>query len=110
MWYKIDSFIDATTITIENNYAGASGTGVSFTVGELPDIPEEFHESLIDYACYRYYLRRRDIQLSRDMKSAFDEALILCQANYSSKTSSQYIPPSRRRSLSVFRRRDYRIE
>lgn len=110
MWYKIDTFTNTTTISIENNYAGSTDATASFIIGELPDIPEEFHESLVDYGCYRYYLRRRDIQLSRDMKSAFDESLMLCQANYSSKTSSQYIAPSRRRSSSAYRRRDYRIQ
>lgn len=110
MWYKIDSFISATSITIENNYAGATATGATYIIGELPDIPEEFHESLIDYGCYRYYLRRRDIQLSRDMKSAFDESLILCQANYSSKTSSQYIKPYRRGNIYTHSRRDQRVQ
>lgn len=88
--YKIASFTDTTHITLENNYAGISGSGKSYIIGEVPDIPEEFHESLIDYAGYRYYRRRKDLQTAKDLKAAFDEDILLCQENYSSKSSSQY--------------------
>ena len=110
MWYKIDSYIDATTITIENNYAGSTVSGGTFTIAELPDIPEEFHESLVDYACYRYYLRRRDVQIARDLRSAFQESLAQCAADYSSKTSSQYFRSRNPGPSRVVTRRDYRIE
>lgn len=93
MWYKVASFTSTTVITLENTYAGITGSGFSYKIGELPDIPEEFHESLIDYACYRYYRRRRDTALAGDMKAAFYESLVECQTNYSSKTGSQYFRP-----------------
>lgn len=109
MWYKVASFTNATNITLENVYGGTSGSNKSYVIGELPDIPEEFHESLVDYACYRYYRRRRDLQLARDMKGAFDEAVILCKQNYSSKTSSQYFRPIRTRSGYRHYRRDYEV-
>jgi hypothetical protein len=97
MWYKLAGFVDSTNLTLENNYGGTTASGAAFAIGEIPDIPEEYHESLIDYACYRYYRRRRDIQLARDMKSAFDESLIECRSNYSSKTTSQYFRAARSR-------------
>lgn len=90
MWYAVASFTDTTRITLENNYGGSTLTGQSYVMGELPDIPEEFHETLVDYACYRVYKRRRDATLARDMKAAFDQSLSECMADYSSKTSSQY--------------------
>lgn len=93
--YKVASFTDTTHITLENNYAGASASGKSYLIGEVPDIPDEFHEALIDYAGYRYYRRRRDLQTAKDLKAAFDEALVLCQQNYSSKSSSQYFRSAR---------------
>lgn len=91
MGYKIASFTDATHLTLENYYAGTTGGSKTYLIGEVPDIPEEFHESLIDYALYRYYRMRRDIPTSKEMKATFDEALLLCQENYSSKTASQYV-------------------
>lgn len=103
--YKVASFTDTTHITLENNYAGAAGS-YNYLIGQVPDIPDEFHEALIDYAGYRYYRRRRDLQTAKDLKAAFDEAILLCQQNYSSKSSSQYFraPRSRNRFGNVDRR------
>lgn len=89
--YKIAAYTSATSITLENNYAGLSQGSLSYLIGQVPDIPDEFHESLIDYALYRYYRRRKDPQSAKEMKASFDEALVLCQQNYSSKSSSQYV-------------------
>lgn len=88
--YKIDSYTDATHITLENYYGGNSGTGLSYKIGEVADIPEEFHEALIDYALYRVFKRRKDRRLSLDSKAAFDEAILLCKESYSSTSTSQY--------------------
>jgi hypothetical protein len=107
--YKISAFTDTTHISLENYYAGASSSGMSYLIGQVPDIPEEFHESLVDYALYRGYKRRRDRQAAADCKSLFDEAVNLCQQNYSSKTSSQYVRAQRPRSGYVHRRTDLRI-
>jgi len=109
MWYKIAAYVDATTLTLENTYAGATTASLSYIIGELPDIPEEFHESLIDYALYRYYQRRRDWQAARALKSSFIEALASCQANYSSKTASQYSRPVRLRGGYIHQRRNYEV-
>ena len=96
--YKVSAFTDAQHILLENNYAGQTATGQSFLIGQVPDIPDEFHEALIDYAAYRYYRRRRDLQTAKDLKSAFDEAILLCKEMYSSKSSSQYFRAPRRRN------------
>jgi hypothetical protein len=88
--YKVITFTDATHLVIENNYAGLTGSGKSYRIGEVPDIPEEFHEALVDYALYRVYKRRKDRGNSKDAKDAFDEAVALCEATYSSMSASQY--------------------
>lgn len=90
MGYKIASYTDSTHISLENKYAGSSGSVKTYLIGEVPDIPEEYHESLIDYGCFRYYLRRKDRGLAKDFAGLFSQALEGCQANYSSKTTSQY--------------------
>lgn len=98
MWYKIATFTDTTHITLENTYAGSTTAGASFAIGELPDIPEEYHESLVDYASYRCYLRRKDKSLYTDFKVLYEGALKECKDLYGSKTSSNYFRPTRFRS------------
>lgn len=99
--YKIQAYVDATHVTLENYYGGMTVAASSFIIGEVPDIPEEFHESLIDYAMYRFYMRRKDVQTARVMKAAFDESLVICQQYYSSSSTSQYTRA--RRPISGFR-------
>jgi len=109
MWYTVSAFTDSDNITLENLYGGTTVAGATYTIAEVPDIPEEFHESLIDYACYRYYLRRKNRTLARDFKAIFDEALEQCKENYSSKTSSNYVRPVRVGFGYTHRRRDYTV-
>lgn len=90
MGYKISAFTGTTNISLENFYGGTTGSGKSYLIGEVPDIPEEYHEALIDYACYRYYRRRRDMTAAKEMLATFEDSLADCKENYSSKTSSQY--------------------
>jgi hypothetical protein len=89
--YRIASFTDTTHITLENNYSGGTIGSQSYLIGEVPDIPPAYHEALVDYGAYRYYRRRRDLNTAKDLKAAFDEALMLCEESYASKTSSQYV-------------------
>ncbi len=91
LWYKISAFIDASNLTLENYYQGISGAGTAFLIGECPPFPEEFHESLIDYAAYRYYLDRKDVGVAAEYKSLFDESLMLCKETYSSKVTGSVI-------------------
>ncbi len=95
--YKIQSFTDATHVTLENNYAGVTGGSKGYLIGEVPDIPDEFHESLVDYSAARFYRKRRDISTAKDLEAAFNDALMLCEESYSSKTASQYVRQPRQR-------------
>lgn len=91
-WYKIDTFTSTTSIELENYYP-VTTSSKSYVISEYPDIPEEFHEALVDYALYRLYMRRKDRSEARFHKSNFDEALAMCREDYSSTTSSNYYRP-----------------
>lgn len=99
MWYKIIGFTSTTVMTLEKAYDGDTTTSLAFTISEMPDIPEEFHESLIDYGCYRYYLRRKDRTQASAYLNSFKDSVVECEANYSSKTSSQYVRANANRSM-----------
>lgn len=109
MAYKVSAFTDATHITIENFYAGSSGGSKTYLIGECPAIPEEYHESLIDYGLYRYYRRRRDLATAKDLLSVFKDSIDECKATYNSKTSSNYYKPPKLRSGFRYRNQDLTI-
>lgn len=86
-WYQIVGYTDTTHITLENFYQGRTKTGATCIIGSVPDIPEDFHLALVDYACYRYFLKRKDKETAADYKSLFDEALRDYKKIYAAKTT-----------------------
>lgn len=86
-WYQITGYTDSTHITLENYYQGPTKTGVASIIASVPDIPEDFHQALVDYACYRYFLKRKDKDTAADYKSLYDEALKDYKAIYAAKTT-----------------------
>jgi hypothetical protein len=109
MWYKIADYVGATEIELENTYSGATASGKSYVIGELPDIPEEYHEALIDYAAYRVYVRRKDIVVAKEMRASFEESVSSCKEAYGSKTTSNYYRPVRLTSGYVHVRKNYTV-
>lgn len=91
LWYKVTAYIDTSNLTLENYYQGISGAGTTFLIGECPPFPEEYHESLIDYAAYRYFLDRKDIGVASEYKALFDAAVAQCRETYASKITSSII-------------------
>lgn len=105
IWYRITAVASNTSLTLENVYSGDNASGVSYTIGEVPNIPEEYHLHIADYGLYRYYMRRRDKEIAAMFKSDFENGLNRAKREYSSKSASQYVPGRRRIRLdNVFTR------
>jgi hypothetical protein len=86
-WYQITGYTDTTHITIENYYQGPTTTGVASIIASVPDIPEDYHQALVDYACYRYFMKRKDKDTAASYKSLYDDALKDYKKNYAAKTT-----------------------
>lgn len=86
-WYQITGYTDTTHITIENYYQGPTKSSVACIIASVPDIPEDFHQALADYACYRYFLKRKDKDTSAAYKSLYDGALKEYKSIYAAKTT-----------------------
>lgn len=99
IWYKIDTFTTSTSLELENVYGGVTGSGLSYVIGEVPNIPSEYHLSLVDYALYRYYMRRRDKEVARMFKNEFELSIAKAKREYSSKVTSNYIPGRKHRTF-----------
>lgn len=86
-WYQIVGYTDATHITLENYYQGPTVTGASCIIAFVSPLPEDFHQAPIDYASYRYFLKRGDKETAADYKSLYTEAMQNYIARYASKTT-----------------------
>lgn len=90
--YLIVDFNNTSELVLENYYEGISGAGRPFIIGAVPDIPEEYHDAVIDYSIARVYMRRRDTKAAGDFLGNFNTALEECKELYASPTSNMVIP------------------
>ena len=66
-WYKIASFTNATTIVLDKAFQGTTVAGAAFTIGEMPILPESFHDLPVFYAVMMYYTyKNTDFKKERD--------------------------------------------
>lgn len=91
LWYRISGFNSTSQLVLEQYYQGMSGSGRAFIIGEAPIIPEEYHESLMDYAAWRHFLGRKDKQTADTYKDLWDAAIEELQENYGNKTTSMVL-------------------
>ena len=94
-WYKVQKVIDASHMQIDNNYLGPSGNGVSFTMGQVPPYPEEYHEAAIYYAAFKFFAMRKDTDSSAMYRTLFEDALEQYKETYGSKTTGGVINPGK---------------
>lgn len=90
-WYPIVGYTSATSITLENVYQGATTTGATSLIGQVPDIPEDYHLGLVYYAAYNYYLKRKDSEQAAQYKSLYEDLLNQYKEVYAAKTTGQVL-------------------
>lgn len=93
-WYKVSAFVNGTSLTLENYYQGASGSTKTYRIGQVADLPEEYLDSLSDYAMYKHYARRGSSKVggqAGEFKALFFDALRRAREEYSQTTDNQVI-------------------
>jgi hypothetical protein len=93
-WYSLVGYTNDHTMTIENFYPNATQTSTATIIGSCPDIPEEYHPGLQDYAFYRFYKTQRGAAAkANDFKNDFLMAQQGYMGTFGDKESSQIILP-----------------
>lgn len=62
-WYRIAAVESTTVLYLDRPYGGRSlttGAGASYTIGQMPLLPEAFHDLPEIYASYRYWMKEKD--------------------------------------------------
>lgn len=54
-WYQIQSIDSATQLTLLNNYQGATISGATYTIGQMPLLLEDFHDLLVAQPLVTYF-------------------------------------------------------
>lgn len=88
-WYQIDSVTSDTVLVLKNAYQGVTNSGVGFTIGDVPVLPEDYQNIPLHKACRLYYSTRvPDSVRAAEFKTLYDEEYALLDAKYGSKTTS----------------------
>jgi hypothetical protein len=58
-WYNILSYVNDTTLLLDNYYIGTTTTTSSTIIGTVPDIPEAYHQALEFYALSIFHMFKR---------------------------------------------------
>jgi len=90
---KIDRRFDDTHLLLQNYYEGDSSANATVTIGQSVDIPEEYHDAIVYYACQQFYLMRKDLQTAGYYKQLYDELVERYRTTYGLKTSDGVINP-----------------
>lgn len=71
-FYRIATFTNTTHITVDRNVIDTTASGLTFVVGQSPEIPEELHEFIPYRVGAAYYgLRRRDREGAQELLNYF---------------------------------------
>lgn len=99
IWYEIDSVTDNTHLELEKGYEGTAITAgtATYTIGQMPLLPENFHILPVYYAVSQYYLEKGEMNRYASFKSEFNEGIDQLMNEYGSQTDSVVIDYGRRR-------------
>lgn len=88
-WYQISSVNSATSITLMNNYTGATVAGGAYTVGQASILHEDYHDLPLYRMGIIYYTTRfPDPIRAQTYQKLWDEGLERLNEEFGSKTSS----------------------
>lgn len=88
-WYQIKTFTDATHVTLYNNYTGPTISGASYTIGEMPIMPEDYQDLALYRALQIYYNSRvPNPQQSELYKGLYDSGYEMLNAEFGQKTTN----------------------
>lgn len=82
-WYEIASVASATSLTLVRPYGGTSiaiGTA-PYTIGQMPILPEEYHDTPVFRAAATYWLRKKDSNTAQNYMAKYeaDKAALITQ-------------------------------
>lgn len=88
-WYQIGGYIDATHISLLNPYTGNSVSGGTYTIGEMPILPEDYQDLALYRALWIYYNSIVPNKIESEIyKRLYDEGYEMLNAEYGQKTTS----------------------
>lgn len=87
IWYKISAFTDTTHITIDRNYEGSTVTGATYTIAQVPILPEDFQILPVYEAVMNYWAMQGETARMQTYKQLFEDTYANLKREHSSKST-----------------------
>ena len=104
-WYEISARVSDTALTLKKSYQEATASAESYTIGEIPIIPEDYHNLLYYQPVAQYWMMKKDTNQAAYYQALYDKGKKEFFNAYSKRTSSQILNPIgavRRRPITAY--------
>jgi hypothetical protein len=88
-WYPVTTYNSASSLTLENYYQGPTSVSSPSIIGSVTDIPEDYQLGLVYFACYNFFLKRKDNGTATMYKALFEDLMTQYKEVYANKTTGQ---------------------
>lgn len=90
-WYEIVDVPTSSTLTLKSAFVGVSGAGLSFRIGQLPIIPGEYHDALVNYALYLFFSGKGNEARATQHLNLYNASVDDAVSQYSSSTEGNVL-------------------
>lgn len=91
-WYRISEYVSSTSFKVENYFEGDGGAGLSYIVGEIVDIPEEYIHLPELYVRAKYSeVYRKNRIVAKDMLKEFTDEVRQLNQDYANPGKSKVV-------------------
>ena len=88
-WYQVSSIDSATQLTLVQPYQGTTASTVTFTIGQMPLLFEDFHDLIVYRSLHRYYSSINIVPAkAQEFKGMYEEGTNVMEDAYLGNKSS----------------------
>lgn len=88
-WYDIIAVGAVNSLTIHTEYQGTTTAGATYTIAEVPLVPENFQDAIWQYAVGMYFAKERQLEDSTYWKTLYEMVATKINNKTKSRTTSQ---------------------
>ena len=89
LWYEIKTYNNATSLTLTKTYEGETMTAGTYTIGEIPIIPDGFQEILMYKPLEHYFMMTGEEKRAVFYKNLYDVGIRDLKSRFLSRSSNQ---------------------
>lgn len=87
-WYEIAGYTSATVITLRKKFNGATAAGLAYTIGEMPALPEAYHDLPVFFAVSQYWYQNNNAARGQQYERLFNDGIARLIKDHGIKTAS----------------------